>query len=110
MVGTVEIFELRDDVKQLMPEHANSFQEWVDSLSSNEFADYLKICTKQEATELEDSQLLSMALSIFFKESDISSMPLVEELLIQLLGEFKKGIIKKSFIYLKLLFDLARFR
>lgn len=93
-MASVDIFELTEGLEKLVPQHIDNFQDWVDSLSKSEFGDYAIMCNKEEASTEDNTHMLNMALVLFFRECDIDSMPMVEELLIQLLGEFKKAIIR----------------
>ena len=52
------------------------------------------MCKKDDCSVEENTYLLNTALVIFFRECDIDTMPLVPELMTQLLGEFKSAVIK----------------
>ncbi len=88
-----EVFTLIDKVKNLMPEGIDTFQDWVDNLSNYEFGSYSLLCNKEYLDEEEVKYLRNMALSVFFKENDIDDMPLVEELIEDILSEFINCIV-----------------
>ena len=77
-----------------VPRRVVTFQDWVDQLSHSEFKEHLMLCNKENLSELETKEMLNLAMLIFFRENKIYSMPNVEELLVKLLGEFKRSVIR----------------
>ncbi len=96
--GSFEVFTLIDQVKNLMPEGIVTFQDWVDNLSTSEFGDYVLLCNKENLYQEEVKYLRNMALSVFFRENDIDDMPLVEELIEDIVSEFINCIVMISLV------------
>ena len=91
---SVEIFKITEEVEKQIPKDINDFQTWIDNLDPGQFVDYYILCKKDDCSVEENTYLLNTALVIFFRECDIDTMPLVPELMTQLLGEFKSAVIK----------------
>ena len=90
----LEIFKIKEEHRNLLKEDVTCFQDWVDILSEDSFKKLLSICKKENVTQSENDFCLHIALSIFFRENQIDSIPLVEDLIVKMLGEFKNSIIK----------------